>query len=92
MTWSAHRIGSKAKVAALVAEDLDKAAANYPGKAEADDILSVKAHIMVAIDAISDAPDAYSPTGYGVDVTCSGSHSSWCSSGQWKVERVTLAV
>jgi hypothetical protein len=88
MSWGISRIGSKEKVLALIAEDFDKAAAQYKGKEEERDVLAVKER---AISAVNDLK--LEEFANAVQVTANGSRSDgWSASFNLNVQRVRLDV
>lgn len=92
MSWSIEVMGTKAGAAAKVAAELDKTAANYAGKPEADDVLACKARILALIDAT-----VFSDGFNAIVVKANGSHYSLgtgvgSASFQVDVRRTTLAL
>lgn len=75
MSWGIEVTGTREGVKKAVAEQLDKCAANYAGKPEADDIASCKTRALALVDALDMTPD-YGMTLNGVIVKANGSHSS----------------
>jgi hypothetical protein len=71
MSWAIDHTGTAAGVAKAVTEDLDKSAASYKGKPEADDIEAVKARILAILPLV----DLTDP-GAHVRVQANGSNSN----------------
>jgi hypothetical protein len=53
MSWGFEFRGTKEDVKAQVAAYCDKAAANYAGKPEADDVIAVRDRVLLLVDAIA---------------------------------------
>lgn len=96
MSWSIEVTGTKAGVAKYVSEELDKAAASYAGKPEADDVVAAKGRILALVEACDlTETGPYAPN--AVQVKASGSHG-WTPKGisnaslQMSVVRWRLAL
>lgn len=92
MSWSANRIGTVPAVSTAIALELDKCASNYKGQTEEQDVLAAKTAVLSALSEMNVAPDNYSPSGYGVDVKCNGSRSTYSVTINVQITRVALTL
>ncbi len=98
MSWSVDVTGSKAGASRRVTDLLDKAAASYLGRAEADDVRFAKERILALINACDLSTDGYTNWN-AVVVKANGSHCTTGSDGlittanlQISVTRTSLAL
>lgn len=96
MSWSIKLTGTKAGASKEVAAQMDKIAAQYAAKPEADDVVAAKARILALIEAADLTPDAYTKWN-ALDIAASGSHSTTdkgvtSASMQLSVARVAIAL
>ncbi|HTQ47263.1 MAG TPA: hypothetical protein VMI75_31120 [Polyangiaceae bacterium] len=75
MSWGIEITGTKAGVAKYVAEELDKIAASYAGKPEADDVAACKGRILALVEA-SDLTETGTYAPNAVQVKANGSHGT----------------
>jgi hypothetical protein len=89
MSWSISRTASKEKVLAVLAEDFDKAAAQYAGKEEEKDVLAVKDRAIAAVNDLKLDTDWAN----AVKVEASGSRSDgWSANLTLSVQRIHLDI
>lgn len=100
MSWSVQSTGTKEAVKSRLAEQLDKIADSYAGKAEADDVKACKDRILALVDACALGQDANGFEWNAVKVTAFGSHGTTSApvagittgSFSVSVERTSLAL
>lgn len=91
MSWSSYRTGTRDAVKRAVSADLDRAAGNYPGQKEAEDILAAKHVILASIDGLHLEATPEHPTP-GVKVEASGSDGIYSMGLRINVDVVMLEL
>lgn len=79
MSWSIAAVGTKEDAKKSVADQMDKVAANYAGKPEADDVRACRDRILGLIEATALGKEGETDWN-AVKVFASGSHS-WIEAG-----------
>ncbi len=99
MSWGISITGTRKAVIAKVSAQLDKIAAGYEGKEEANDVRAAKDRILAIVDGLELCTDQYGVEWNAVDVKAGGSHSTVGNEGkiisatmQITVSRTSLAL